>query len=521
MSHINFDEMAPLLAREANARRAMLLAIFVAISLVFLLAAFLWDKKFTSTVQLYVDDSQIVAPMVGAEIAQTRDQANVAREELFSADILNRVIEQVGYVDASTSQIERERIKKDIIEDTEIYNINNQLLEIAFEHRDPKIAFDTTSLLAELFLAKTMQSSTEETTEAFDFIINQVETYRDKLEDAEARLEAFRSTYPGISTSTEGNVEQQIVELRRDLERTRLQFAQADQRRRSLERELNSESSTIARDYETSRMSQRISELQQEIDVLRRDYTDDYPDIVRLNQQITDMQDLLQRSAAAPPTSGAVQLNGRLYSGAGNASPVYQQLRSDLARTAAEADSLGVRVTQLEALLASEIERSGQSSRVERELTELTRDYQINKELYEDLLRRQESARLSMSLGAEQQGVLYRIAQAANFPYLPTGLRFMHIAAMGIVLATILPFLYLFVFLKLDPRIRTASAVTDVLELPLLTTIPHMAYRRESPRLFERSPVIVLTVGAVCVLYVVVFFIKYQLDNAGSGGSLL
>lgn len=163
MSHINFDEMAPLLAREANARRAMLLAIFVAISLVFLLAAFLWDKKFTSTVQLYVDDSQIVAPMVGAEIAQTRDQANVAREELFSADILNRVIEQVGYVDASTSQIERERIKKDIIEDTEIYNINNQLLEIAFEHRDPKIAFDTTSLLAELFLAKTMQSSTEET----------------------------------------------------------------------------------------------------------------------------------------------------------------------------------------------------------------------------------------------------------------------------------------------------------------------------------------------------------------------
>jgi len=521
MSHINFDEMVPLLVREARARRTSLLGIFVLVSLVFLLVGFLWSKKFTSYVQLYVDDSQIVAPMLDAEIAQSRDQANVAREELFSNEILNRVIEQVGYVTGATSQIERERIKNDIIEDTQIYNIDNQLLEISFEHRDPKIAYETTSLLAELFLQKTMRSSAEETTEAFDFIITQVETYRDKLEDAEGRLEAFRSQYPGISTSTEGNVNQQIVELRRDLERTRLQYAQAEQRRRSLERELGSESSTIARDYETGRINQQIASLQQEIDSLTLNYTDDYPDIVRLRQQIGDMQQLLERASNAPVSAPTVQLGGRLYGGSSNASPVYQQLRSDLARTAAEADSLGVRVQQLETLLQKEIERSSQSSRVERELTQLTRDYTINKELFEDLLRRQESARLSMSLGAEQQGVLYRIAQAANFPYLPTGLRFMHIAAIGIVLATLLPFFFLVVFLKLDPRIRTGSAITDVLELPLLSTIPHMAYRRQKARLFDRPATVVATVGAVCALYVVVFIIKYQLDNVSTGGAPL
>ncbi len=520
MSNINFDEMGPLLTREASARRQTLLGIFVLVSLMFLVLGFFWDKKFSSYVQLYVDDSQIVAPIVGAEVSQSRDQANVAREELFTAEILDTIIDSIPYYESDVSKADRERLKQDIVEDTEIYNINNQLLEIAFQHRNPRVAFETTSLFADLFLEKSMESSTAETTEAFEFIIDQVETYRSKLEDAESKLEAFRAQYPGISSTTEGNVDQQIVELRRDLERTRLQYAQAEQRRRSLERELSSESSTIAQDYEAARIADRVAGLQRQIDDLRLNYTDDYPDIVRLRQEIN----ALRQMGAAPVTSGgtrSINLGGNVYSAASNASPVYQQLRSDLARSAAEADTLRVTVQELEVMLNSEIDRSSISSRVERELTELTRDYTINKELYEDLLRRQESARLSMSLGAEKQGVLYRIAQPANFPYLPTGLRFMHIAAGGIVLASVLPFLYLFAFLKLDPRIRTGSAVTDVLELPLLTTIPHMDQRKDKVGFFGRPLVMVATVATVCALYVVVFIVKNQLEAASAVGSLL
>ena len=516
MSHITLDEMGPLLSREASARRTTLLGIFVAVSLAFLVLAFFWNKKYLSYVQLYVDDSQIVKPLAGIDIAQTSDQANVAREELFSNEILDRVVEEVGHVTPRAGNAERERAKLEIIENTEIYNISNQFLEIAYTHPDPKVAFQTATLFADLFLAKTMKSSATETTEAFDFIIDQVETYRNKLEDAEAKLESFRAQYPGISTSTENNVETQIIELRRDLERTQLEYAQADQRRRSLERELSSESSTIAQDFEKNQLRERIGALNGEIGRLRLDYTDDYPDIVQRKEQVAALTRALNQPSA--PTQPIV-LAGQSYGG-NNASPVYQQLRSDLARTAAEADSLRVRVNQLRTLLDSEIERSSVSTKVERRLTELTRDYQINKELYEDLLRRQESARLSMSLGAEQQGVLYRIAQPANFPYLPTGLRFMHIAAGGIIAASVLPFLWLLTFLKLDPRIRTGSAVTDVLELPLLATVPHMRQANEKRRFFGRPGAIVATVATVCALYVLVFIIKYSLENAGTGGVL-
>ena len=519
MSNITLDEWGPLLSREAVARRGTMLAIFTLITLLFLVAAWFWQKKYTSYVQLHVDTQNAVQVVAGVETALETNQANVARETLFGNDIMEKILDQVGYVTPETSAVEREKIKEEIIKDTEIFNIDNQLLEIVFEHTDPKTAFETASLYADLFLTKSMQTSSKDTSDAFDFIVDQVETYRSKLEDAEGRLESFQRQYPGMSATTEGNVDARIVELRREMEAANLKYAEFNQRRISLEREISAESSTMAVEYAAGQTRARVDELQNQIDILRLSYTDDYPDIIRLRQQ---MQELIASASvrtdrAASNATSSYNINGSVYSGAAGLNPVYQQLRSDLARVTAEAESQRSRGAQLKVMLDQEIKRSAVSGKVERELTELTRDYQINKDLYEDLLRRQESARLSMSLGAEKQGVLFSIQQPANFPVLPTGLRFVHIAAMGLVLGLLLPILYLVVFLKLDPRIRTSSAVTDLLELPLLTTVPHMEQPNEKPSLFSRPGTVVGVVIFVVALYIIVAIIKYMMAISSQG----
>lgn len=518
MSNITLDEWAPLLSREAVARRGTLLTMFAVVALLFLIVAWFWQKKYTSYVQIHVDSQNAVQVVAGVETALDTNQANVARETLFSTDIMETVLDDVGYVDADSSPVERERIKEELMKDTQIFNINNQLLEIVVEHSDPEMAYKTADRYGDLFLAKSMATSSLETSEAFDFIVNQVETYRTKLEDADARLESFRKQYPGISVATEGNVDSRIVELRREKEEAGLQYAEFNQRRISLERELASESSTMAVEYAASQTRSRVDELQSQIDLLRLSYTDDYPDIIRLKQQIQELiANANNRPRQATDGTTSFSLNGSLYSGASNLSPVYQQLRSDLARVTAEAESQKSRSAQLQVMLEQEIKRSAVSGKVERELNELTRDYQINKDLYEDLLRRQESARLSMMLGAEKQGVLYRIQQPANFPVLPTGLRFIHIAGLGLLLALLLPIAYLVIFLKLDPRIRTQSAVTDLLELPLLTTVPHMKQPGEKAGLMGRPATVVGVVVLVVALYVIVAIAKYMIAISSQG----
>jgi len=521
MSNITLDEMLPLLRREAFARSGTLLSIFVGISLVFMAIGFVWEKKYTSFVQLYVDDRNLVEPLLGTSGTAHRDKAKLAKQELFAHEILDKILYDIGYADSTTSPAELEELRDELRDATNVSNRNNQLLEVDFSHEDPKIAFETTRLYAELFLKKTMKSTNEETTEAFEFIIDQVDSYRDKLQDAEGRLERFRSANPGVTTLNGGNVNARIIELQRDYEQTSLAYAQMNQTRKSLRSQLENESVTLAQDYQMAQTRDQIAKLQAEIDLLSLSYTDDYPDIVRLRQQIEDIKIQAGNRARQAETKRnstvSVSFGRQSYAGAANLSPVYQQMRAELATSSAEADALQSRLRQIKVLMNNEIARSETSAKVERRLKELTRDYQINKDIYEGLLQKQESARITMTLGGEQQGVLYRVHQAANFPARPNGMRFVHLVFIGIVMASILPFAYLLAFLKLDPRIRTGSAVTDLLELPLLTIVPHMKAPKEKVPYFRRPIAIFITIAAVCAGYVVVFLIKLAIEAAGGG----
>lgn len=511
MSNITLEEMRPLLAREIKARRALLLMIFAITALVFLAVAFVWKKSYVSYAQIYVDDQRPVKTLLETDTGANADQANLAKEELFNSEIMNKILDGAGFADPSTGLAERERLVNEIRENTEVYNINNQLIEILFEHHDPAVAFKTTSMYADLFLEKAQKRAGEETTDNFELIIDQVETLRTKLEDSEARIQRFKGQYPGLGAVTENNVETRVVELRRELESTQLQAGQADRRVSSMQREVDSESSTLARDAATNQFRNRMYELQSQIDNLRLSYTDDYPDIVRLKQQLVDTEQKMR--SAANGTGGS-------SFGGGATSPVFQEMRRELSTAKANRDSLRAKQVELGVLLDKEVERSATTSIVEREYTELVRDYERTKLQYNDMAQALDDAQIAMVVSENKQGVLYRIAEAANFPQNPNGLRFIHIAAIGAILSVLLPFLYLFVFLKIDPRIRTTSSITEVLELPLLTTVPHMDRVRERKSWLSSTAGAVTVVASVFVIYVVVALIKFATATNLIGGGV-
>ena len=94
---------------------------------------------------------------------------------------------------------------------------------------------------------------------------------------------------------------------------------------------------------------------------------------------------------------------------------------------------------------------------------ELTRDYDVTKDVYEDMLKRRESARLSMTLDIEGQGVSFKIHEPASYPLRSDGLQLMHFAAIGPVLGLALPVGLIVLLVIMDPRIRSASFMVDKL----------------------------------------------------------
>src|SRR5690606_16273667 len=94
-----------------------------------------------------------------------------------------------------------------------------------------------------------------------------------------------------------------------------------------------------------------------------------------------------------------------------------------------------------------------------------------------------------------------RVQDPATMPLRPTGLRFMHFAIGGLMLAILLPLGVVFLRARFDPRIRSASHLSRRSGAPLLAVIP--TYQTPAER---RQDVARVALGVALVATVVVAY---------------
>jgi uncharacterized protein involved in exopolysaccharide biosynthesis len=184
-------------------------------------------------------------------------------------------------------------------------------------------------------------------------------------------------------------------------------------------------------------------------------------------------------------------------------SPIYQQLRRELQQSQVTVDTLKARIAETRRLIREEAERGKGLRSGDARLSELSRDSQINREFYQDLLRRREKARVSMSLDNDRQGLTFSIQDPATLPQAPKGPRFWHFVLGGLVLGVLVPFGLLYARMKFDPRIRISDSILKVHSVPVLATIPHLWKPGELQQLRAEFPVLkvaLVTTVAVCAI---------------------
>jgi hypothetical protein len=180
--------------------------------------------------------------------------------------------------------------------------------------------------------------------------------------------------------------------------------------------------------------------------------------------------------------------------------PLYGELRTRLADARQRNAASASRASTAQALLNQELARSGRIAASESRLAELTRDYEVNRDLYQDLLKRRENARVSMNLDIKREGLSFRIQDPATLPVRPTGLRLMHVAAIGLFLAVLAPMMLVFGYAKLDPRVRSPLEIERKAGLPVLGVVPAFhrpEQRRHSARQLAFASLLVLSVPAI------------------------
>ncbi len=511
---MNMEQWIHLARSEFQANKGRLVLIFAFVSLLFLVTGLYWPKKYESSTTILATEQNIIAPLMEGTAVATgvRSLAGNAREIILNRRILEQVMEYAGWPLEGMSPIEIETEAEKIAQRTRVESVGMGLLRISYRDADPRRAFRTTERFAALFIEESLRQKREESRTAFEFVDNQVQLYHRKLLDAESRLKAFRGGNADARPGSQADVEARIAQLRQQLEQTRLELSEAREREKALRSQISGEAAFSEHLTKEQQYREQIAELQQQRENLLLNYKESHPDIIRLNHQIREMEELLAEEAARRK-----ELVAALRSGDGSSrimaaiqhNPLFQQLRRQLSETRTEIATLETRMNITEGFLSEALERSVRISDSEAELAELMRDYEVNRTLYADLLRRRENARVSMSLDEKGQGLTFKIQEPAVLPLKPSGLRLLHFMVGGLVLGVAIPAAMIAAIIQLDPRIRQYTALQQDLKLRVLAVIGTLRTPRERIRARLVNLALLLVVAMVIAGYGYVGYLKY------------
>ena len=478
--------LVPVVRHELKRHAVFYTGIFAALALSALAVGVLLPKKYASSTTILVEESNIIAPLMEGRAVATSvvNRASIAREVAFSRKVMGEVLKAGGWLQGHPTPLAQEKLIDEIKDRTVMSNPRENLIEIRYVDSDPERAYKVTERFADMVISESLATKERESREAYGFINTQVEQYHQKLTDAESKLEAYRNSNPDARPGVSTDVNARIGELRRQIETAKLDVIDMRSEEGSLQQQLSGESEISTVQTRAGQYRARLAELQSQRDQLLLTYTEQHPDVVRVQHQMLDIEEDLRNETTRQQSRMAGSPSS--LDGSTTMNPLYGELRSKLSEARSRSAAVTSRITTAESLLDQELARNRNIAASESSLAELTRDYEVNRDLYQDLLKRRENARVSMNLDAEQRGLSFRIQEPAAMPLRPTGLRLMHVAGAGLGAAFFAPLVLLFGVVKLDPRVRSPLQIERDAALPVLGTMPMYVTPRKRKQMLRR-----------------------------------
>lgn len=475
--------------------KSYVVGLFVVISFSVLAIGLVWPNSYKTSTLMYVDATTVIEPLMRGRAEVTElDLTKKAVEMVGTRRVMEISAQRLGLYSEESSPEEKESAIIQLRRSFEVEDEKNNHFRITFYSGDPFFSYEGINAVVDTLIEEANYQKEQESRSAYSFIDEQVAKYKAQLEGAEEKLKVFKSEN---IDGTEAEVNRKITQLRTDLENVVLLIEETKERITTTKRQLDQEQLYQKTKGQLELYQSRRQVLVDELEKLRLSYQESYPDIVAIKTQIQELDDAIVQQRLGNQGGLFARDEDQLEN------PLHEELRRQLNAAEVDLKTQRRRKASLEGLLEREYARAEKIVNNQAELQELTRDYDVTREVYEEMLQRKESARLSVTIDEQGQGVSYKVREASVFPLSPSGITFTHFAFAGPVLALILPLGLLFVYINLDPRLRMPRSLEDSLpkEYEFLGTIPHFNTPL-AERVLRKD---VISLGAVGIVSLVIY----------------
>jgi len=453
---------------------------------------------YQSSARVYVDTQTILKPLLSGmtTLPNVEQQVAIMSRTLLSRPNVERVIRMVDLDLKTESLRDHENLVLQLMSQIRISGTSSDdIYSISYTHEDPKVVKNVVQALLTIFVEGSYGDKKQDSAKAVKFIEEQIKDYEGRLIDAENRLKEFRLKNGELLSRQGGNYGGKLEEINENLNQAKLDLSEAEQARNAIRMQIAGEEPPPGagpKAIVNPEIDGRLDTLVKNLDALRLQYTDQHPDIVSTKRLITVLEARKVEEAKSRKAGGD---GGRSYS------PVMQQLKIALSDAEARVASMRARYDIYSARIARLKEASQVGPEVESQLSQLNRDYEINKGNYEKLVASRESAKLSGTLTSTTDMLNFRIVDPPITPSTPIGPNRPLLLSIAFAAALATGLVGALAMSQIRPTFMTQGALREDTGLPVLGSISLNSSSHEVARRRRNMMALSVAVGLMVVLY--------------------
>jgi len=456
-------------------------------------------NSYQASTRIYVDTESMLRPLMRGIAVDSNilTQMDLIQRTLLSQPNLQRVSHMADLDLGAHTPTDGEEVINDLRRRTTVAGEGRNLFTISYTGPSREVAQRVVQSLLTVFVESNLGNSRQDIDSAKSFIDEQLRQYTQQLDDADKRVADFKAKNLGYLPG-DSNYGTKLQVAKDDLAKTQAELDDDRNQRAVLAKQLES----VPRMVESVNAgpsdfgagpplgggaisggdgdaAARVADLERKLRTLLENDTDQHPDVVRtrrlLDQAKADLAKQTADTGPAAPVQGIKTMAPN---------PVYDQLQIQLVTLDTTIASLESKQKRNQAEVDKWQGLAKEVPEVAAQMQKLTRDYDVIKKAYDELLNRRESAKIGSDLQTQTQTVQFRVVDPPAAPLKPVAPKRPLLLAVVLIGGIIAGGAFAFLLTQIDDSILSVRQLKDLVSLPVLGGISLVVTESEKRQRF-------------------------------------
>jgi succinoglycan biosynthesis transport protein ExoP len=555
-------------------RKWQILAVAMALAPIALVIALVLPPVYRSTARILVQEQEVPPDLVRSTITSFADERiQVISNQVMTRAQLLALVDKFDLYPKLRKRLTEDEIIERMHRDIKLTTVNADISDrssgrrvnatiaftISYDAPQPERAQEVVNELVSLYMSENVKVRQQSVAETTAFLTQEAERLGKQIQDMESKLADFKRRNVGrmpdsstVNIQLADRTESELQRVERDIgmlqDRKASLEAQLvlvrhttppainaaqdrnltpEERLRALQAQYANISAVYGADHPDVRRIQREmaalraatgasgagdtaeqrKRLEADLAALKERYGDDHPDVQRLRRAIAALG---APDAKATTVPGAGDKRPAVDPMQRSDNPAYVLLSTQLESTQRELAHLSAAREDLRAKQRTYDARLLQIPEVEREYSELTRDYANAQKRYSEIKTKQMQAEGAVELEKELKAERFSLGEPANLPQKPFSPNRPVLALGGVVASLGSGLVLALVREAFDPSIKGPMELSRIAPVPILAAIPYIETRGERAGKRRRALVLMGLASLLAVTFVLVvhLFVK-------------